>query len=379
MAQKSLFGMNVLSISGGHEYISHVPTQIVDVNGNSTSNSDYEEFRAPFDCKVVAIHASNGNSVIFESIDNVYTPKYPGIAKKLSFRCTHMNNAKFNTFTYAIDKTFKQGAICYYEGNKLENDDSGKLSNGETMGNHIHLEFAFGEYRRLVWETNSGPTGGVYRMETDLSASESMVNLKDACFIVPGTVVKNNGITYVNNYVLTLVDGTTNSYLYYANNGTASSLTGVYLVGKNGPFNIRATAGTGTILTTVPKGSEAEILEFLPGFILASDNKRYQWAKTKYNGYTGYSQLDLHNDYLIRKASTSSKIYLKAIVGGFRVRNAPVTGAELTFVPQESRAEIIYTNTIFESDGFQWPRVMYNGTSGFSQMDTVGYYQLERE
>lgn len=223
----------------------------------------------------------------------------------------------------------------------------------------------------IVYPTKAAPSGhigvAISSTQTFEQNVDSAPSYKTA-FIRNLSDATKNGDTYVIMRPNKLLD---------ENPPQPTNPTGVYLVAKNGSFNIRETAGTGLVKTTVPKGSEAQILEFGSVFITASDGKKYQWAKTKYNNVIGYSQLDLHNDYLIRKESTSSKIYLRAVVGGFRVRNAPVVGNELTFVPQNGKAEILYTNVNFESDGFQWPRVTYNGTSGFSQMDTVGYYRLE--
>lgn len=395
MAQKSLFGMSTLRISAGHQYDSHMDTQIVDINGSSTMNNIYEEFRAPFDCKVVDINQSNGNTVVFQSTDLIYTPLYPNAAVYISFRCTHMNNSTFNSFNYQKNiTTFKQGEVCYKEGNKYAGNDDGIMSNGKVMGTHIHIEFAIGKYKGMESFTNS-KDNFVYYMVTEFNGSEGkhMLNLKEACFIRSGTkVLKNDNdeYDYVNQYILTLEDGTKNTLWYFAENGTGSSssgstgdslteilnngLNGVYLVAKNTPFRVRSNPVNGTELAMVPTGGEASIISFRNGF----ESDGYQWAQVYYKGQLGYSQLDLKDDYLIRLTDDATKIALKPIKEGFRVRASVVNGTQKDFVPVGDKARINSVNARFESDGYQWAFVSHGTVSGWSQMDTYGYYNLVR-
>lgn len=164
--------------------------------------------------------------------------------------------------------------------------------------------------------------------------------------------------------------------------GLTNTLEGIYLVAKNGSFNVRSYQGNFPVLDNVPKGSEAKILGFKSDFIAASDGS-YQWAFVEYedeqgNVVQGYSQLDLKGDYLIRKTVGSDRIYMRAVNDSFYVRTAVVTGASMALVSIGNRAEILTVGNGFESDTYQWAQTSYNGCTGWSQMDTVGNYRLEK-
>lgn len=58
---------------------------------------------------------------------------------------------------------------------------------------------------------------------------------------------------------------------------------------------VRAKPVNGSKLTLISKGDSAEIIEF--GNKFESDG--YQWAKVKYKGVTGWSQLDTRKCYMI--------------------------------------------------------------------------------
>ena len=158
----------------------------------------------------------------------------------------------------------------------------------------------------------------------------------------------------------------------------AADLEGIYLVAKNGAFNMRSVAGTGSILDVVPKGSQAQILEFRPGFIAASDGKSYQWALVQYNSKKGYAQLDLEGDYLLKKQSGSSRLYLKAVTSSFDILLSKVNGIVATTVPVGARAEISSVDNNYESDGLQWCSLQYGNSVGYAKMNTIGYTQLEK-
>lgn len=81
----------------------------------------------------------------------------------------------------------------------------------------------------------------------------------------------------------------------YQVNKSSNSASDIYLQANTIGFRIRTSAVNGTILTTVPIGQKAKINALATGF--ASDG--YQWANVTYNGYTGWSQLDLQGAYTI--------------------------------------------------------------------------------
>lgn len=62
----------------------------------------------------------------------------------------------------------------------------------------------------------------------------------------------------------------------------------VYLKAARMGFNIRTGTVDGKVITVVPKGKRAEILQFSKEF--KSDG--FQWVKVRYGSVTGYSQLD---------------------------------------------------------------------------------------
>lgn len=56
----------------------------------------------------------------------------------------------------------------------------------------------------------------------------------------------------------------------------------------NSAANIRTRPVNGTVINTVPNGSDISIIQF--GKIKESDG--YQWFQGTYNGYTGFLQYD---------------------------------------------------------------------------------------
>jgi GH25 family lysozyme M1 (1,4-beta-N-acetylmuramidase) len=81
----------------------------------------------------------------------------------------------------------------------------------------------------------------------------------------------------------------------------------------------------------------------------------------------------------IKAADTADKgetVYLKPLKLGANVRSAPVNGKVLATIPKGGRAKIVSFTGEFASDGYEWARVEYNGTTGYSQLDTK-YYVIE--
>lgn len=87
---------------------------------------------APFDCCVMAI-AAGDNAVFFQSTGPVMTPV--GTFNSVWFMCVHGLDADIKQLGIKVGKTFKQGAVCYTEGNK-----------GLGSGPHIHMEQGFGRF-----------------------------------------------------------------------------------------------------------------------------------------------------------------------------------------------------------------------------------------
>lgn len=70
---------------------------------------------------------------------------------------------------------------------------------------------------------------------------------------------------------------------------TGASVKPLYLKTDDHGAYIRKAEVNGDVLVTVPKGSYLQIVELLSGF----GDDGYQWARTKYGNYEGYSQIDL--------------------------------------------------------------------------------------
>lgn len=75
---------------------------------------------------------------------------------------------------------------------------------------------------------------------------------------------------------------------------------------------------------------------------------------------------------------TLSGISLKAQNTPFRVRSSVVNGTELVMVPVGSSAQILQFIPGFQSDGYQWAYVEYNGIKGYSQLDTSSDYLIQK-
>ena len=209
--QKAVYGQEIIMISAGHKYYSHDGTYINDVCGQTN-------FYAPFDCKVVDIDVNNGNTVVFESIGKVITPRYPNKPRKITFRCTHMVDTDFNSIGFWIGKTFSQGSLCYKQGNKWKNRTDGQMDvNGvlKPMDKHIHVEFALGEYVKM-----NKKFVPYYLETTEKNSTQAASNVKlnqllplqDACFISNTAKVKKYYLTESTDpqysYVMTREKGT---------------------------------------------------------------------------------------------------------------------------------------------------------------------------
>lgn len=351
----AIYPMKTISISQIYSE-SHCAWDIV---GEDTK---IENWYAPCRVKVLNILPYNrpgtfANTVLFGSCDKngneAAVMCQDGIARVLTFACTHMND--INQFGLQIGKIYESGEACYQEGNT-----------GISYGNHVHMEVAEG------WQTTKSESEKQWLLPNLTNIANVFSMLKG--WNVIGGEFGANGYTFKE--VSSRSDGnqdsgsTGDSLTEILNNG----LNGVYLVAKNTPFRVRSNPVNGTELAMVPTGGEASIISFRNGF----ESDGYQWAQVYYKGQLGYSQLDLKDDYLIRLTDDATKIALKPIKEGFRVRASVVNGTQKDFVPVGDKARINSVNARFESDGYQWAFVSHGTVSGWSQMDTYGYYNLVR-
>ena len=97
------------------------------------------------------------------------------------------------------------------------------------------------------------------------------------------------------------------------------------------------------------------------------------------------SSRNVLNAFVVVKRPTSptpsvtvSGVNLFAKNTPFRVRTSPVSGTELVMVPISSYAKILQFVPGFQSDGYQWAYVEYNGIRGYSQLDTSSDYLIQK-
>lgn len=146
------------------------------------------------------------------------------------------------------------------------------------------------------------------------------------------------------------------------------SPTGVYLHATVQPFRVRNNPVNGAILHTVAVGDRADVTGFLG---IYSDG--YQWLRVKSRGVDGYAQLDTFKCYTLN--GYASNRWLFAAKQKFRIRNAPVNGAQINLIDVGGRAQIIEFLPI-QSDGYQWVKVTYAGRDGYAQIDTKNCYTV---
>ncbi len=316
----------------------------------SSFGSDlHAELKAPFPIR--ALYKSNeSNTIFYESVDNIQFAD--GTVGPLAMSCTHMRDDQLKKVDYYEGKIYNKGDIFYYEGRKGGN-------NNNKYGKHVHIRFAKGRFKKTgegggdLWDyvEKSSPDGYKPRNYEFVSDVCPMIHsdvmyINDFSFNYPYD--NNNKIdsskfnwkTRITKYYLfaerqgfnlrwqvrgniagfvpkgskvliqTLLSLQSDGYqwarvvydnkIMYAQIDTKNCQSirgdsyGRFLFAAYYPFRIRITPVTGLPIVTVPKGSKAEILSF--GNI-QSDG--YQWARVKYNGYVGFSQIDTKQCYLI--------------------------------------------------------------------------------
>lgn len=367
MAQKSKFGMHTLAITAGHQVTGHAGTTAIDIAGAST---EIEALQAPFNCEVVSIDKSD-NTIVFQNTDSVILPV--GTFENVCFRCTHMNDDKFNSIGFYQHKRFNQGDICYYEGTK-----------GPATGNHIHIEFAVGTFDHFERLSSNQAE----RMVTNLDGSSGINNnscslyFPQAVFIDPTitTTVKSTDADsnyYTNQYVFTLLNGVNATNYYLSNFGT--NITGVRknlrMVLTGSAAAIRSDAYSSDYKIIVPNGNQISIDNFYSWEKQESDGSKYRWCWGTYNGITGAFQYDpavMHPEGSVGSAMYPP-IRMQLDSSSARIRISQV-GDILTTVPTGESLLVEEFNDAIASDGYRWVRVQYTaGTSGITYTGWIQY------
>ncbi len=242
---------------------------------------------------------------------------------------------------HKVDNIIKKGEIMYYEGKKLAD------------GNHIHIEIGKG-YQTRRHKFIREDTGGEDWHILDLIRA-------DEYFCIDPSVTEQ--IRSTGGYNYEKLGATTPPP------PTGADLSGCYMHATKMGFRVRSHAVSGDPKVLVPMGQKAEILEFIG---IQSDG--YQWVRVRYGNHVGYAQLDTKNCYTLTGAC-STTLYLYAIKSAFRLRTSAPSGSQKELCPVGGRAQILYFGSI-ASDGYQWAYVRYNGTSGWSQLDTKNCYTI---
>lgn len=163
------------------------------------------------------------------------------------------------------------------------------------------------------------------------------------------------------------------------------SITGYGLYVNKLGLKIRTESNSSSeSLITVPVGKELKIRKFLDGF--QSDG--YQWAATEYDGNVGYSQIDTNGYYTVVLTDTSvispsngacivpRTLYLIASSKGANIRTSIPSGTA-TFVSAGSKIKVEELIPGFQSDGYQWVKASYNGTTGYVQADVKNWHYFK--
>ena len=123
------YGFTVDGVDGTHTF-SHAGQHALDQGGR---DGGVDPVYAPASCVVKRITPSY-NIVYFETLEKVYCAD--GTKDYMSWRFMHISDLNLRKLGIRVGKVFKQGEICYYEGNK---------GMGST-GTHLHMEVAKGKY-----------------------------------------------------------------------------------------------------------------------------------------------------------------------------------------------------------------------------------------
>lgn len=372
----AIYPMKTISISqranGGY---SHVGLQAWDIVGTDTG---IEPWYAPCRVKVLAINPRSwmSNTVFFGSCDeNGNEAKVmceDGVARVLTFSCTHMEDEGLSKYGIEVNKKFEAGEACYEEGKK-----------GKADGYHVHMEVAEG------WAYDKTKNSSTGQWETN-----GIITIADIFYQLSGfnTIGGSYG---ANGYTFKTVTSRTVS-----GSGTVEptptptptpdtsekiSITGYGLYVNKLGLKIRTEPNSSSeSLITVPVGKELKIRKFLDGF--QSDG--YQWAATEYEGNVGYSQIDTNGYYTVVLTDTSvispsngacivpRTLYLIASSKGANIR-ASIPSGTATFVSAGSKIKVEELIPGFQSDGYQWVKASYDGTTGYVQADVKNWHYFK--
>ncbi len=279
----AIFPMKTISISQGYSS-SH---KAFDCNGSSGDRTTKDYWYAPCTLKVLKLldkeQSGYYNTILFGTCDEKGNQASvmceDGIARVLTFACTHMDTVDWDTFNHKENDIIPSGAACYREG------FTGLNETNPSHGNHVHMEVGLG------WQ---------YKKQSDHYLKDTL--LSDGRTVIGNTFYQLKGFNSVGfqgtqGYTFKEV-----SSRKVEDSGSTtpttppSTNTNLKLVATKQAFRIRSSVVSGSIITTIAVGGSVPITEFLG---IQSDG--YQWVKVNHNGTSGYSQLDTYNCYTIKK------------------------------------------------------------------------------
>lgn len=377
----AIFPMKKMSISQAYS-TSH---KAWDCNGDG-KGKDY--WYAPCRIKVLALfpRKTTGfyNTVLFGTCDENRNEAAvmceDGVARVLTFGCTHIDTEDYDNFSYEVNHVYEAGEPCYREGFE------GLSSDNDLHGNHVHMDVGLGwQYKKEKID------GGWHLNDTMLSDTKTLIG--NTFYKLEG--FNDDSDVNTKGYTFTTVTSRTVS-----GSGTVEptptptptpdttekiSITGYGLYVNKLGLKIRTEPNSSSeSLITVPVGKELKIRKFLDGF--QSDG--YQWAATEYDGNVGYSQIDTNGYYTVVLTDTSvispsngacivpRTLYLIASSKGANIR-ASIPSGKATFVSAGSKIKVEELIPGFQSDGYQWVKASYNGTTGYVQADVKNWHYFK--
>ena len=132
-------------------------------------------------------------------------------------------------------------------------------------------------------------------------------------------------------------------------------------------------------------------MEVAIGWQTSKPNQNGQYLLTNYTNpanifrqLSGFNTVQNGNGYtfktttsrIVQGGTVSANYLLNTTSLAVRIRSSVVSGSILTTVPQGQSLNIISFLPGFQSDGYQWARVSYNGMTGYSQLDTKNCYTI---
>ena len=372
----------------------------------------YQEYQIPFGTDTLTVYALKTNR---DLSDAVITISYQANNKKLvqshfddaptvngCVKYAAFNGGAFYPFDSSVTESLVRNMVEY--GSSSDNTSRDFIiknrkvriekinhANGGDDYYYTKLSLARGSHKLSFRKSNGTwiPEGDDLTYGSASYDKRTLIgaNNKYLYFIVIDTPVTQAGITAVLNYfgcsdaVNMDGGGSSGCYLANVNHDSGRLITDAFIIYKkedyylNNPGHKLAfrSSPVGSLIYRLPEDSSVRITDFLG---IKSDG--YQWAKVYDGAQEGYCQIDTHGYTTISGGLDNTvPVYLYATQLQFAIRTAPVNGSVSATVTVGNRAKILEFLPGFESDGYQWVKVQYGSTIGYSQIDTYNCYTVD--